>query len=114
MDKQQYYSRKLRHRQLTGHVLLQGKAIASHGIHQYLPIFTHASERPSIRLFSTFRIESLHHRLIAISDIFSFSGKRSHAVGLYHNTVQLSISFFSLRPWRPWRFVKKIEFDKEF
>ncbi|MGF2033797.1 MAG: hypothetical protein RMZ43_000455 [Nostoc sp. CmiVER01] len=34
--------------------------------------------------------------------------------GVEVNTVQLSISFFSLRPWRPWRFVKKIEFDKEF
>ncbi|AUB38270.1 hypothetical protein COO91_04235 [Nostoc flagelliforme CCNUN1] len=32
---------------------------------------------------------------------------------IYPNTVQLSIYFFFLRPWRPWRFVKKIDFDKE-
>ncbi|AUB35722.1 hypothetical protein COO91_01612 [Nostoc flagelliforme CCNUN1] len=36
-----------------------------------------------------------------------------YGLRLKTNTVQLSISFFSLRSWRPWRFVKKIDFDKE-
>ena len=36
-------------------------------IRQFLPIFTYASLRQSIRFFSTSRIESFDHRLIAMS-----------------------------------------------
>ena len=36
-------------------------------IRQLLPIFTYASLRPSIRFFSTSRIESFDHRLIAMT-----------------------------------------------
>ena len=36
-------------------------------IRQFLPIFTYASLRPSIRFFSTSRIESFDHRLIAMT-----------------------------------------------
>jgi hypothetical protein len=38
-----------------------------HGIRQYLPTFTHASDIPSIKFLSTLRIESLDQRLIAIT-----------------------------------------------
>ena len=36
-------------------------------IRQFLPIFTYASLRPSIKFFSTSRIESFDHRLIAMT-----------------------------------------------
>lgn len=35
------------------------------GTRQYLPTFTHPTERPSTKFFSTSRIESLDHKLIA-------------------------------------------------
>ena len=37
------------------------------GTRQYLPTFTHVSDKPSMRFLSTSRIESLDQRLIAIS-----------------------------------------------
>ncbi len=36
------------------------------GTRQYLPTFTHATERPSTKFLSTSRIQSIDHRLIAI------------------------------------------------
>src|SRR5579883_2257046 len=37
------------------------------GTRAFLPTLTHASDSPSIKFFSTSRIESLDHRLIAIT-----------------------------------------------